>query len=86
MTGRFGDAEYAAARFVGLCHERIPGNLSLGLQRNAFTLADVADPTRFRAASPGNAGFVVVDTRDFTWRAYDGYLATYHPTSQGEPS
>ena len=25
--------------------------------------------------SPGNAGIVVVDTREFTWKAYGGYLA-----------
>jgi hypothetical protein len=29
MTDRTGDAMYAAARFVGICHERIEGNLSL---------------------------------------------------------
>jgi hypothetical protein len=28
---RHGDAGYSAARFCGVCHERIPGNLSLGL-------------------------------------------------------
>ncbi len=27
------------------------------------------------AESPGNAGIVVVDTSDFSWRAYGGYLA-----------
>ena len=27
------------------------------------------------ANSPGNAGIVVVDTSDFTWKAYGGYLA-----------
>ena len=28
---RRGDAGYSAARFCGVCHELIPGNLSLGL-------------------------------------------------------
>lgn len=28
---RKGDGAYAAARFVGLCHEKIPGGLSLGI-------------------------------------------------------
>jgi hypothetical protein len=28
---RKGDGSYAAARFVGLCHEKIPGGLSLGI-------------------------------------------------------
>ena len=31
MSGRFCDASYAAARFVGICHANINGNLSLGL-------------------------------------------------------
>ena len=30
MNGRFDDADYAAARFVGICHQQIEGNLSLG--------------------------------------------------------
>jgi hypothetical protein len=76
MTGRPGDASYAAARFVGLCHERIDGNLGLGIQSNGFTHADLKNPSVLEAVSPGNAGVVVVDTRDFTWRAYGGYLAT----------
>lgn len=28
---RRGDGSYAAARFIGLCHEKIPGHLSLGV-------------------------------------------------------
>jgi hypothetical protein len=76
MTDRTGDAMYAAARFVGICHERIEGNLSLGIQSNAFTHADLQHSPTLEAESPGNAGFVVFDTRDFSWRAYDGYLAT----------
>jgi hypothetical protein len=75
MSGRFGDASYAAARFVGICHANINGNLSLGLSSNDFSLADVLNEDRMEAASPGNAGMVVVDTRDFTWKAYGGYLA-----------
>jgi hypothetical protein len=75
MTGRFNDASYAAARFVGICHANIPGNLSLGINANSLTVADVRDEELLEALSPGNAGMVVVDTSDFTWKAYDGYLA-----------
>ena len=75
MTGRFNDASYAAARFVGICHAQIGGNLSLGLWSNDLTVADVRKPERMEDESPGNAGIVVVDTRDFTWKAYDGTLA-----------
>jgi hypothetical protein len=76
MKDRYGDAEYAAARFTGLCHMRISGNLSLGIVRNALTRADLDNASALAAMSHGNAGLVVVDTRDFTWKAYGGYLAT----------
>jgi len=75
MNGRFSDASYAAARFVGICHTNIDGNLSLGIFSNGFSQADVRSPERMESESPGNAGMVVVDTSDFTWRAYGGYLA-----------
>jgi hypothetical protein len=75
MDGRFDDAEYAAARFVGIAHQRIEGNLSLGVLSNSLTLVEIHDEHRMESASPGNAGMVVVETRDFTWRAYGGYLA-----------
>jgi hypothetical protein len=82
MSGRFGDASYAAARFVGICHANINGNLSLGLSSNDFSLADVLNKDRMEAESPGNAGMVVVDTGDFTWEAYGGYLAD---SDRGQP-
>ena len=82
MTGRFCDAAYAAARFVGICHANIDGNLSLGISSNDFSLADVLNKDRMEAESPGNAGIVVVDTSDFTWKAYGGYLAD---SDRGQP-
>lgn len=75
MAGRHSDASYAAARFVGICHNAIDGNLSLGMESNTLSLADVRRPARMELLSPGNAGIVIVDTRDFTWTAYGGYLA-----------
>jgi hypothetical protein len=75
MKGRFEDAAYAAARFVGLCHQQIEGNMSLGVSSNALTHANLHDESRMDDESPGNAGIVVVDTREFTWKAYGGYLA-----------
>ncbi len=74
MQGRFNDAFYAAARFVGICHERIPGNLSLGVTCNDLYLRDLHNLEVLLAESPGNAGLIVVDTSDFTWKAYGGYL------------
>ena len=75
MEGRFGDAGYAAARFIGICHAKIEGNLSLGVFSNAFSLADVEREATLEGESQGDAGVVVVDTSDFTWGAYGGYLA-----------
>jgi hypothetical protein len=75
MHGRCSDASYAAARFIGICHANIDGNLSLGVSSNRFSQADILNKDRMAAESPGNAGMVVVDTGDFTWKAYGGYLA-----------
>ena len=75
MNERFSDASYAAARFVGICHANIDGNLSLGVSSNNFSQADVRNKDRMESESPGNAGMVVVDTSDFSWKAYGGYLA-----------
>ena len=77
MKGRFGDAEYAAARFTGLCHRRIPGNLSLGLMGNRLRRDDLQDAAVLEEMSHGDAGVVIVDTGDFTWKAYGGTLAEY---------
>lgn len=79
MTGRYGDAEYAAARFTGLCHQRIGGNLSLGIVANNLRHAELSDAATLSALSHGDAGVVVVDTGDFSWKAYAGYLADYRP-------
>jgi hypothetical protein len=75
MTGRSSDAAYAAAKFVGICHASIGGNLSVGITSNDFSLTDIRSADRMADQSPGNAGMVVVDTSDFTWKAYDGNLA-----------
>ena len=77
MAARRLDATYAAARFVGLCHARMPGNLSLGIASTPLTLADLRGGDRLSALSPGDAGVVVVDTADFAWRAYAGYLVNH---------
>jgi len=75
MDGRFSDAAYAAARFVGICHAHIGGNLSLGIWSNSLSLADLRNADGLKAESPGNAGIVVVDTSDFSWKVFGGYLA-----------
>jgi hypothetical protein len=79
MQGRYGDAEYAAARFIGICHAKIEGNLSLGVISNRLTLADMKRKAKLEDASHGDSGVVVVNTADFTWKAYAGYLAEHLP-------
>jgi hypothetical protein len=79
MKGRYGDAEYAAARFTGLCHRHISGNLSLGIQANTLRREDLDDGAILRGMSHGDAGVVIVNTEDFTWKAYGGYLAGHRP-------
>jgi hypothetical protein len=75
MKGRYGDAEYAAARFTGLCHNMIDGNLSLGIYATKLKRADLDNAKVVTNLSHGDAGVVIVNTDDFTWKAYGGYLA-----------
>ncbi len=77
MQGRLDDAADAAARFIGICHTQIPGNLSLGVRSNGLVQKDLHNLEVLLAQSPGNADLIVVDTRDFTWKAYGGYLAEW---------
>ena len=56
MNGRFSDAAYAAARFVGICHANIDGNLSLGISSNDLSLADVQSKDRMEDAKPRKCG------------------------------
>jgi len=86
MATRRRDAAYAAARFAGLCHTYIPGNLSLGITSTHLRLANLSDTRLLEQMSPADAGIVVVDTADFTWRAYGGYLAhPINPTERTNP-
>lgn len=78
MTGRENDLSYATARLIGLAHDMIPGNLSLGVSEttSAMIMAILSrDPALLNRCSPGDAGLVVVDLLTFAWQAYDGYLA-----------
>ncbi len=83
MRGRESDVDYACARFIGLCHARIDGNLSLGVANLPKMIADlIILPKRpeernrtLTQYSHGNAGLVLVNASDFTWVAFGGYLA-----------
>lgn len=76
MKGRYGDAGYACARFTGMAHAMIPGNLSLGMWN--ISLAEqrailTKNEKRLNRMSPGDAGLIVVDTKDFSYAVYGGY-------------
>lgn len=77
MADRRNDVSYAAARFIGLAHEAIPGNLSLGVRETPDELRQAVidgDVDLIEDFSHGDAGVVVVDTATFSWRAYGGHL------------
>ncbi len=77
MTGRTGDASYAAARFIGLAHEYRPGNVSLGVFETPDEIRQAIVDDRLEALeaySHGDAGAVLVSTDDFSWHAFGGYL------------
>ena len=68
MRGREGDVNYAAARFVGICHNHIEGNLSLGMWNQVEKLT--ADD------SHGDAGCFVVNVDTWNIEAMGGYGLT----------
>lgn len=87
MRGREGDREYAAARFVGVCHEHLDNsNTGLGIWNLTDTERAALDtPTgdggetkadALATLSHGDAGFILVNATTFEWRAYGGYLVS----------
>lgn len=79
MQGRRGDVPYAAARFIGLCHTKINGNLSLGVsnlsprEMGALEDSDTRED-QLRRLADGDGGAVLVNVNDCTWIARGGYL------------
>ncbi len=70
---RKGDASYAAARFCGVVHGEISGNLSLGLLPAPAT--NGIQEIDWKTYSHGDAGVVVVDVDTGNIVAHAGYLA-----------
>ncbi len=73
MADRKGDVPYAVARFTGICHAHIDGNLSLGIWAESKEFSKFSKQD-WRDYSHGDAGVVVVNVHDFTYEAYGGYL------------
>jgi hypothetical protein len=74
MAGRLDDVAYTVARFVGLAHEAIPGNLSVGIFEKHKDFLD--QPEYLADFSHGDAGVFMVDASDFSCRCYGGYGLT----------
>lgn len=68
MRGREGDLSYVAARFVGICHQHIDGNLSLGIMDGGAEMA--ANP---KESSHGDHGFIIVDAATFEFEQHGHY-------------
>jgi len=70
--------DYAAARFIGIAHEDTPGTLSLGVQQTPPEMVTAIlgnDDEAMADFSHGDAGLVIVSTKDYSWEAHGGYLA-----------
>ena len=80
MASRGADVPYAAARFIGIVHATMPEqNLSLGMwnaDRRIRTAVTRSDADTLKELSYGDAGVVVVDVTDYSWKAYGGYLSS----------
>lgn len=70
MKGRDGDLHYTAARFVGICHDDIGGNTSLGMWNCRAN--GPKDETGLVEHSPGDAGVFLVRVQDWTVRRLCG--------------
>lgn len=65
MTGRDDDIAYASARFVGIAHSYIEGNLSLGMWNLPINARDWT-PKEWASQSHGDEGLFKVNVK--TWR------------------
>ncbi|MDG3006432.1 hypothetical protein [Paludisphaera mucosa] len=72
MKGREGDIQYAFARLLGIAHNDIDGNLSLGCW-NLPTDFRETDESYLREMSHGDGGIYVVDLLNFTIATHAGY-------------
>lgn len=77
MKGRDGDAEYACARFIGICHSHISGNTSLGVW-------SAGDTPITGDASHGDAGCFVVDVHSWDVNASGGYGKSFNARQPAE--
>ena len=79
MAPRGADVCYAAARFAGIAHATMPDqNLSLGMwnaEANTINAVLGSQADELAQISHGDAGLIVVDVNDYSWKAFGGYLS-----------
>jgi hypothetical protein len=68
MGDRRDDVAYQAARFVGICHDNNPGNISLGI----INLPDACNSpdAAFGKLSHGDNGVYLVDCSDYSFKRF----------------
>ena len=72
MAGRGADANYAFARLLGIVHNDIDGNLSLGCWNLPPDFSE-SDAKCLEEMSHGDGGIYVVDLADYGIATYAGY-------------
>jgi hypothetical protein len=72
MVGREGDIQYGFARLVGIAHNDIQGNLSLGCWSLPEDFSET-DEAMLKKMSHGDGGIYVVDLKDYSITTYAGY-------------
>ena len=72
MEGRGADVNYAFARLLGIVHNDIDGNLSLGCWNLPPDFSET-DAKALRDMSHGDGGIYVVDLTDYGIATYAGY-------------
>lgn len=71
MGDRRDDVAYQAARFVGICHQNNPGNMSLGIINLPDGFTDSTE--NFKALDQGDNGVFVVDCSDYSIQQFSKY-------------
>lgn len=72
MEGRRSDVSYACARLIGIIHNEISGNLSLGVWNLPEDFLN--EPDYLTQMSHGDAGVILYDCGDGSVKCYGGYM------------
>jgi hypothetical protein len=72
MNGREGDLQYGFGRLVGIAHNDIGGNLSLGVWNLPQNFSE-SNAEALKSMSHGDGGIYVVDLSDYSIATYAGY-------------